>query len=179
MTPSERTSDRAQSRVAESARWVTAQELAARYSHPVKKVIAKANRGAWPCHRQGSLIRFSPEDQAAIAEKWGQFHGDDPPVRQQSYIQLLMEEAVASQEERTKRTAPPDSLVALWSSLSRFLLTLPVFVESESYRDTDGNTDAHPECQVVCHEPETGPKGDAHTGTHRHTRVRISRVLAH
>lgn len=104
MTPSERTSDRAQSRVAESARWVTAQELAARYSHPVKKVIAKANRGAWPCHRQGSLIRFSPEDQAAIAEKWGQFHGDDPPVRQQSYIQLLMEEATASQEEPSKRT---------------------------------------------------------------------------
>lgn len=106
MTPSESTSGPSQPRVVESARWVTAQELAARYSHPVKKV-GKANRGAWPCYRQGSLIRFSPEDQAAIAEKWEQFHGDDPPVRQQSYIQLLMEEAVASQEERTKRTAPP------------------------------------------------------------------------
>lgn len=104
---SERSPRRPATRIADSARWVTAQEIAVLYSHPVKKVLAKANRGAWPCHRQGSLIRFSPEDQALIAEKWEQFHGDDPPVRQQTYLQVLMKEALLAQEARENPTTAP------------------------------------------------------------------------
>lgn len=95
------------SRILEEARWATLQDIAERYSHPVKKVIAKANRTAWPCHRQGRLIRFSPDDQRIIAQKWEQYQGEDPPVRQESYTALLMQEAMEAERVRAARGEPP------------------------------------------------------------------------
>jgi hypothetical protein len=60
----------------------------------VKKVIANANGTALPCHRQSQLICFSPEEHRIVAEKWEQYQGKDPPVRQESYMAMLMQEAM-------------------------------------------------------------------------------------
>lgn len=100
------------SRILDEAQWATPQDIAEKYSHPVVKVIAKANRTAWPCHRQGQMIRFSPEDQEIIAEKWEQYQGEDPPVRKESYLELLMQEAIAAEKARAARGESPSGRFA-------------------------------------------------------------------
>lgn len=57
-------------RIPMDQRWATVRELAELYSMSDTTVRSKANSGEWPAHRTGKTLRFSPEDQLTIRDKW-------------------------------------------------------------------------------------------------------------
>lgn len=73
-------------------RWVKLSEIAERYGIPQSKVNTLLQRGAWHCHRYPGMIRFSPEDQADIDEKWQKYHGEDPHHYTPSWIEIALKD---------------------------------------------------------------------------------------
>lgn len=51
-------------------RWATIKEIAELYSMSDTSVRKRAATGEWPAHRHGKTLRFSPEDQMTIRDKW-------------------------------------------------------------------------------------------------------------
>lgn len=85
-------------------RWVKLHEIAERYGIPQSKVDTLLQRGAWHCHRYPGMIRFSPEDQADIEEKWQKYRGEDPYHYTPSWIEIAMkDEPTAREREAVKR----------------------------------------------------------------------------
>lgn len=82
----------------ESYRWVKLSEIADRYGIPESKVKTLMQRGAWYCHRQSGMVRFSPEDQADIEEKWQKYRGEDPYHYTPSWIEIAMKDELTDME---------------------------------------------------------------------------------
>lgn len=79
-------------------RWVKLSEIADRYGIPQSKVNNLLQRGAWYCHRQSGMVRFSPEDQADIEEKWQKYRGEDPYHYTPSWIEIAMKDELTDME---------------------------------------------------------------------------------
>lgn len=73
-------------------RWIRIEDLALRYDIPSSKVEGLLRRGAWPCHSQSGMMRFSPEDQASIEQKWHKHRGEDPPRRTPGWHELALKD---------------------------------------------------------------------------------------
>lgn len=81
-----------------SQRWVKLSDIAERYGIPQSKVNTLLQRGAWHCHRQSGMVRFSPEDQADIEEKWQKYGGEDPQRYTPSWIEIAMKDELTDME---------------------------------------------------------------------------------
>lgn len=79
-------------------RWVKLSEIAERYGIPESKVKTLIQRGAWHCHRYPGMIRFSPEDQADIEEKWQKYRGEDPHHYTPSWVEIAMKDELTDME---------------------------------------------------------------------------------
>lgn len=79
-------------------RWVKLSEIAERYGIPPSKVNNLLQRGAWHCHRQSGMVRFSPDDQIHVERKWQQHGGEDPPERTPSWRELAMKDKLTDAE---------------------------------------------------------------------------------
>ena len=85
-------------------RWVKPSEIAERYGITQSKVHTLLQRGAWHCHRQSGMVRFSPEDQADIAEKWQKYHGEDPPHRTPGWHEIALKDDPTDMERDAVRS---------------------------------------------------------------------------
>lgn len=79
-------------------RWLTAQEIADRYAISRDHLRRLTSRGAWPCHRQGRITRFSPRDVEVIEARWEEHRGEDPPVLAPGWREIAMRDNLTSAE---------------------------------------------------------------------------------
>lgn len=73
-------------------------EIADRYGIPETKVKTLMQPGAWHCHRQCGMTRFSPDDQSDIKQKWQKYDGTDPHRYTPRWIEIAMKNGLADMD---------------------------------------------------------------------------------